>query len=315
MNSPDQEHEVTKYLKRSRLLSGEEKKVSIIQSKGQFPCELRTTIDDNQEDKPDIFLKKIEKSVKFYILCLLYNIPTRHPESEKELEVAIRFFPNILSSKQDNGMYPIVCLLNRWAGEYNIKTVRFIPMFAVLGIEFGQFSEKMRGGLLTKGNLLNGLATISDSTRSKDDEVQQNIDEAFLSVLKELRRLDLFRKEDIVRYDLIGKMFREEIFPVKRFRYLADWDPSALDWALESSTTKFRTANKTAIRVAFDTRRMLRKRNSLMGRPPLTITTKCKSFAKLNILLTNRKKCTPSKMTRRKSSVLGTRHSVCVARC
>eukprot|EP00535_Pseudo-nitzschia_heimii_P011479 CAMPEP_0197193176 /NCGR_PEP_ID=MMETSP1423-20130617/26635_1 /TAXON_ID=476441 /ORGANISM="Pseudo-nitzschia heimii, Strain UNC1101" /LENGTH=230 /DNA_ID=CAMNT_0042646289 /DNA_START=58 /DNA_END=747 /DNA_ORIENTATION=+ len=230
MNSPDQEHEVTKYLKRSRLLSGEEKKVSIIQSKGQFPCELRTTIDDNQEDKPDIFLKKIEKSVKFYILCLLYNIPTRHPESEKELEVAIRFFPNILSSKQDNGMYPIVCLLNRWAGEYNIKTVRFIPMFAVLGIEFGQFSEKMRGGLLTKGNLLNGLATISDSTRSKDDEVQQNIDEAFLSVLKELRRLDLFRKEDIVRYDLIGKMFREEIFPVKRFRYLADWDPSALDW-------------------------------------------------------------------------------------
>jgi len=92
-----------------------EKKMIIIQSKRNFPFELRATIDDNEKDEPDIFISKMERAVQFNIVCLLYNIPTRHPNLVKELEVAIRFFPNILSSRQENGMYPIACLLNRWA--------------------------------------------------------------------------------------------------------------------------------------------------------------------------------------------------------
>lgn len=293
------------------MLSNEEKKMSIVRVKDQFPIELRITIDDNKEDEPGIFLSKMEGAIKFYTVCLLYNIPTRHPESTKELEVAIRFFPNILSSKQDNGLYPISCLLNRWAGEYNMKTVRFIPTFAMLGMEFDQFNARMRGGLITSrnagGNLLNELATVYDSTKPNDFEVQRKIDESFLDVLKELRRFDLFQKEDIVRYDMIGKMFRQDIFPVKRFRYLADWDPSALDWALKPSTTSFSTASKTAIQAAFQSRRMLRERILSLGRPPLTITTKCTSFAKLNPFLTSPR--TPrSKNTRKSLSMRGTRH-------
>ena len=307
-----QEHTNAKHSTRT-LHSNEEKKVRIILSKDQFPSELRIVIDDNQEDEPDIFLPKLENATKFYIICLLYNIPTTHPESVEELEVAIRFFPKILSSKEDTGMYPIACLLNRWAGEYNMKTVRFIPMFAVLGKEFGQFDERMRGGLITsrnaRGNLLNELATVSDSTKHNDDEVQRKMDEAFLVVLKELRRLGLFQKEDIIRYDLIGKILRQDIFPAKRFLYLVAWDPTALEWALDSSTTNFPTANKTAIRAAFNARRVLRERNTLLGRPPHTITTKCTSFVKLKPFLTNSRRCATSKATRENSSMPRTRKS------
>jgi len=288
------------------MISNEEKKTAIIQRKEEFPLNFRTTIDENQDDEPDAFLSKIKGTIEFYIVCLSYNIPTIHPKTTEEFEIAIRFFPDVLSSKQQDGINPISCLLNRWAGEYNLMTARFIPLFAKLGIENNLFEEEMRGGLIEPGrNLLKELATVCDNTKPKDDESQERVDAVLLSVLKELRRMKLFRKEDILRYDMIGEMFRQDVFPLKRFRYLVEWEPRALHGLIFPGKETREQPSKTRsmpsrVRIPIheslsaplsphvdaqtDTKGS--KNRSSSGRPPLTLSPGCNTtFSKMKVLM------------------------------
>ncbi|OEU23455.1 hypothetical protein FRACYDRAFT_216370 [Fragilariopsis cylindrus CCMP1102] len=54
------------------------------------------------------------------------------------------------------------------------------------------------------------------------------IDTKYLQVLIRLRRMGLLKKEDIQNYGLLHILCREDYFIEKRFRFLVEWDPSAL---------------------------------------------------------------------------------------
>ena len=112
-------------------------------------------------------------------------------------------------------------------GDENLKTVPFIPLFARLGIELSQFEEEERGGLTGRQNMLKELAVTA--YKRHNEEYQRLIDGAFLSVMTRLREMNLFKKEDIRKYELIWILLcSQHFFPAQRFRYLIDWDPDCL---------------------------------------------------------------------------------------
>jgi hypothetical protein len=154
-------------------------------------------------------------------------------DTEEEVEAIVRVFPGVLSKEifDENGdfCYPIHLLAFTYDDTWRckVKAVSFIPIVARLAIEIGCFEEEKKGGLLcldTEGdNVLHGLM-LSDSK----DELYKVIDDKYLQVLIQLRKMGYLKKEDIHRYDLLHKLCIEDHFAEKRFRLLVEWDPSAL---------------------------------------------------------------------------------------
>ena len=186
-------------------------------------------------------------------------------DTEAEVETAIRFFPEVLSKRKEIDMmwdededeideegeivhlvedlYPIQLLgftyRNRPEVQCNWKTVSFIPLVARLSKEFGLFEVEARGGLLCEDNGRNVLQNLIFSDGSErlynyDDKHYESIDGKYLQVLIQLRQMDLLKKEDIQRYELLDRLcghscyFAESYFAEKRFQFLVEWDPSAL---------------------------------------------------------------------------------------
>ena len=190
-----------------------------------------------KEDATIVFLSKIEN--KFVDLLeenyMVVSIDqtkglNSDRDTEKKVETAIRFFPNILSMER-YGSYPIYMQLRTNRGECNLKAASFILLFARLGVELGQFKRDERGGLITeRANVLEKLASNGYYKKGEnfDEEHQQLVDETFLAVMKRLRKSDLFQKEDIRKYNLLHGLCEQNIFAEQRFRYLADWDPKCL---------------------------------------------------------------------------------------
>jgi hypothetical protein len=161
-------------------------------------------------------------------------------DTEKEVEIAVRFFPEVLSTGEkrdpcDDEVYPIQLLaLTRRECSYlgcNVKAVSFVPLLARLAIELGLFEEKYRGGLLChdifNDNVLHSI-TISDQDKTNDREHHAPIDDKYLQVFIQLRKLGLLKKEDIQRYGLLHRLCRYGYFAEKRFRFLVEWDPTLL---------------------------------------------------------------------------------------
>ena len=237
------------------------KKLAIIERKHEFPGTLREVIEASKGDAPYFFLRKIEKKLidlfrenydaKFIGKTKGLNCDR---DTEDEVETAIRFFPNVLSKKDQCGYYPIYWLLKNVYGIYNVKAAFFIPLFAKLGVEFGQFKDSERGGLIitNSGNVLRELVTASYNKRNDKDGQQQLVDESYLAVIKRLRQIGLLRKKDISEYDLIWKLCQQRTsFPEQRFRYLANWDPNCLTMSggyLERLPLHYATSYCTEIR-------------------------------------------------------------------
>jgi hypothetical protein len=164
---------------------------------------------------------------------------------------------------ETDGHYPIQFLAlardedSDWLS--NVKAVAFIPLLARLAIELGLFEENERGGLLcaidlglledydderggllcehTEGNNVLHHLMISDKTVLPNQEHHEYIDTKYLQVLIQLRKLGLLSQKDIHLYDLLrklcnGKTFSTEkeyhYFSENRFKFLVEWDPSAL---------------------------------------------------------------------------------------
>ena len=211
-----------------------QKKLAVIERKSEFPGKVREAIDEWKEENPEIFLSKIESKLLNLLLentCngideikgLNYDCDT-----EKEIETAIRFFPNVLSTREV-GEYHIYWLSRNWRGHYNLKAASFIPLFAKLAVEPGQFEEEERGGLISGGcNVLEILATSFDYNKNDSEERRRLVDETFLAVMKKLREHGLFKKEDILEYDMTRNLCTRRIFLEQRFRYLTDWNPDCL---------------------------------------------------------------------------------------
>ena len=106
-----------------------QKKRTILERKEEFPGRLRTAIDEAKEENnlsPADFLSRIERKL---VDWLSENYNVRHideskglncdRDTEKEVELAIRFFPNVLSKKR-NGNNLIYWQLRNMRGEYNL---------------------------------------------------------------------------------------------------------------------------------------------------------------------------------------------------
>jgi len=113
-----------------------------------------------------------------------------------------------------------------------------------------QEQQSQRGGLVidneTWENTLQCLVCCSDPPRvveddnnnntninaNNDDEEheqhQQLVDTVFLSELVQLRRMNLFKKEDILKYNLMYGLYSNVYFSKKRFEFLAEFDPVCL---------------------------------------------------------------------------------------
>ncbi|OEU21478.1 hypothetical protein FRACYDRAFT_235104 [Fragilariopsis cylindrus CCMP1102] len=190
-------------------------------------------------------------------------------DTEEEVEAIVLLFPDVLTRKnqireyQDvdaydydedeedpfdvREFYPIQSLAVKCVGFYkdfvsNVKAVSFIPLLARLAIKLDLFEEEERGGLLCQGggnkivynhyNVLENLMH-SDLTYRSDDackrEHHEAVDDKYLQVLIQLRKIGLLKKEDIQKYNLILKLCGEYgHFSEKRFRFLIEWDPNAL---------------------------------------------------------------------------------------
>ena len=197
-------------------------------------------------------------------------------DTEAEVETAIRFFPEVLSKRKEIDMmwdededeideegeivhlvedlYPIQLLgftyRNRPEVQCNWKTVSFIPLVARLSKEFGLFEVEARGGLLCEDNGRNVLQNLIFSDGSErlynyDDKHYESIDGKYLQVLIQLRQMDLLKKEDIQRYELLDRLCVSGhgcYFAENRFQFLVEWDPNALTRIRDCGRVQFNFA-------------------------------------------------------------------------
>jgi hypothetical protein len=219
---------------------------SVLERKGKFPLRNRNKIDvlvkeflENLGD--DIHDMLCDNDVNSDNYCGLDS----SRDTEEEAATAIRFFPELLSRRKiinislevdddeeeevftEEELYPIQYLAySEW--QCNAKAAYFVPLIARLAAEFGSFEEEERGGLLCVDDDENENV-LQNLMRSDHIECHEPIDSQYLQALIRLRKNDLLKKEDIQRYDLLNKLSRGEYcFAEKRFRFLVEWDPSAL---------------------------------------------------------------------------------------
>ena len=161
-------------------------------------------------------------------------------DTEEEVAIAIRSCPEVLTQRDERfGFYPISCLTcmmrrhNRNEDRKivrNVKAISFVHLFVQLAIEFNSFPNEERGGLLIEyeGDRTGICGLVVSSHSSCDEEYQQHVDSTFLAVLIRLRRSGYLVENDIQQYNLVNTICLRKQFSVRRFRFLIEWDPSAL---------------------------------------------------------------------------------------
>ena len=171
-------------------------------------------------EKATIFLKDLDEDVAKFISN--DELDEEHYD-EDDIRTLVQCVPGALSLKDDEygGAVPIynVCMCENYS---------FIPVLAEEGMKINVGGDGMRGGLLCKDNIGGSvLKEISCNNRYRgDSEHYAMCDSRSLDVIKRLREIGLFEKEDIRKYNLLWRSCNE--WCSKRFNYFADWDPSAL---------------------------------------------------------------------------------------
>jgi hypothetical protein len=150
-------------------------------------------------------------------------------DTEEQVEIAIRFFPDVLTeaklSKTNEWLYPIQYLASvRNAEIGNGKAVSFIPLLARLAIEW---MVEYRGGLLLEDRWgCNVLHYLSQKPTYTSDRFTLT-DDKYFQVLVQLRKMGLLKKEDIVRGSQLLVKYNFT-FPKKTSQFFIEWDPVAL---------------------------------------------------------------------------------------
>jgi len=161
-------------------------------------------------------------------------------DTEEEVEVAIRCFPDVLKGRVPRARRHYYRILHGYFPIFHVmsclRALPFVPLLAELGDTFCTFrSEERGGGLLVHvaNRIWSPLEELFwnrmlwSETRNYDEEYGRQLDEVSLSVLLRLKEKGLMRKEDVgpcVSEVLCVKPFRTE----RRFRFLLDWDPTVL---------------------------------------------------------------------------------------
>jgi len=218
-----------------------EKVKVIVENESEFPSKFRPAIRYallayTTNPNPRGFLLSLYSSlVRFFSCSSLIGdagIPTDSPESlndrvdtAEEVEVLLRCFPEILTNKID-----IVKVESRYMdGSFLVSTqffpnpmsslmiqenaVSFVPLFAELGIEIGQFKERDRGGLNCAGfNVFYPLLT------------------SRVPILVQMREKGLVEKEDTcdLMMSLLSEQYGNEAFDFieERLLLLVEWNPT-----------------------------------------------------------------------------------------
>ena len=229
--------------------------MSVLERQETYSFRTRNKIDILTEE----FLDKIVNDIHAMICDLKvgtedYKGLDSDRDTEAEVETTVRFFPEVLTRRKEivwdcynehgefeedvvEGFYPfqlIACVRSNNFSRCNAKAVSFIPVFAKVAIELGLFEEQYRGGLLCQdscsGNVLQDLMC-TDTIKVGDREEHEYNENVFLQVLIRLRKMGLLQKEDIHKYRLLNQLCAQHnsfCFAERRFRFLVDWDPTAL---------------------------------------------------------------------------------------
>jgi len=97
------------------------------------------------------------------------------------------------------------------------------------------------GGLLlrntmTQTNVLESLVlTTKEGYKKYAPNHYKLVDDKFYNTMEQLKEMNVMETEDICKYDLLNKLCFQsssEYFPVKRFQFLVEWDPAALEYAV-----------------------------------------------------------------------------------
>ena len=191
--------------------------------------ELRGAINDKA--------KNLLKGLTFDVSYFLHDELDEEKHSEDDIRTLVQCIPSALSCKKYNSdvltfeeddcdgmhVFPIQSVCYR-------KQYSFLPVLAEEGIKHNVDGDEMRGGLLCEHSLeKSALWTLSCCGGLVEDS-------RCLDVIKRLREMGLFEKEDIQKYDLLlGSCFD---YSSKRFNYFADWDPSLLKESLTFDKTQ-----------------------------------------------------------------------------
>ena len=240
---------------------------SVLKRKKTFPLRTRNKVDVLVQEFLDKLKDDIHDMLYHGDYDDEYRGLDCNRDTEEEVEAIVLLFPDVLTRRKQiheirdvdeydsededpfdvREFYPIQSLAVKCIGFHddfvsNVKAVSFIPLFARLAIKLGLFEEKYRGGLLCQDiendyynhyNVLENLMHSDLTPWSNDDvykrEHHEAVDDKYLQVLIQLRKMGLLKKEDIQKYNLIIKLCGEYgYFSEKRFRFLIEWDPNAL---------------------------------------------------------------------------------------
>uniref|UniRef100_A0A6U9YPY2 Uncharacterized protein n=1 Tax=Pseudo-nitzschia australis TaxID=44445 RepID=A0A6U9YPY2_9STRA len=213
-----------------------------------------------QQQVVDRFLSRIERKL-VDLLWENHNYQRINPsiglnsdhDTEQQVETALRFFPRVLSTKNEEGLYPIQAQVTNKRQSCNLKAVSFVPLFARLGIELKEceFEDWERGGLLLPAtttstanssssncdgneryyrhwNVLEALSIGQHHSTFPGKEHLRLVDETCLAVMKRLRDMGLFQKEDIQRFHLIHRTVSPGLGLLEQqFYWLMEWDPTS----------------------------------------------------------------------------------------
>lgn len=225
----------------------------VYKHQSEFPPKLRVTIDQayrDAQDPPDAwsFLARVYEATKTFFLG-------RHPDAiannrnelqldlsgewlgldsdvdtEDQAEIAIRFFPMILSEHLQLSyafLGPIQLLLSRE------KAVSFVPLLAKLMTEAGEFLERQAIEKIGLRNIFELLLTNCFPQLVVGGDISKSFDDESLLALSRLREMGFVENAEIGM--LIMALLthsiedqRESEFVETRFRLLIGWDPSIL---------------------------------------------------------------------------------------
>lgn len=232
---------------------------TILQRRKKFPCRQRNKIVELAEEYIESLGNDIHEMLCDQNSGENYRGLDSNRDTEAEVETALQFYPHLLSRRKETtfalngvgeyewidapdgeGHFPIQCLCYvywvdgnlRYNSRCNLMAVPFIAVLARLAIEFHAFREEERGGLLIENEV--GRNTLQELTRSSgsscDEHYYQFVENICLQQFIQLRRMDLFKKEDIRDCNLYisGVCLFENYFPENLFRLLVEWDPTLL---------------------------------------------------------------------------------------
>jgi len=109
-------------------------------------------------------------------------------DTEAEVETAIRFFPEVISQTYGEGIRKEYSIQRLCFG----KAVSFIAVIAPLAIEFHSFEDHERGGLLIEGRDTDNAFENLMYNFTRPDQ-----NDFILTLLNRLRRMGLFKKDDL----------------------------------------------------------------------------------------------------------------------